>query len=147
MTVLSESLAADVYLKLENLQTTGSFKFRGATNKVRSLDPEVASKGVLVASTGNHGLAVAEALKRSGYPGTIYLPPSASPAKLRALRRYPVELVLHGQDPIESELEARRQAQKQGRPYISPYNDLEVVAGQGTAGIEILQQLPNVDQL
>ena len=142
---ISESLDADIFLKLENLQTTGSFKFRGALNKVLSLDPEEASRGVFVASTGNHGLAVAEALKRSGYPGTIYLPPTASPAKLRALRRYPVKLVLHGQDPMESEVEARRLSQELECAYVSPYNDLEVVAGQGTCGSEIIQQLPDVD--
>ena len=142
---LSESLQAQVFLKLENLQTTGSFKFRGALNKVLSLDPAEASKGVFVASTGNHGLAVAEALKRSGYPGTIYLPPTASPAKLRALGRYPVQLVLHGEDPIESELEARRLSEELECAYISPYNDFEVVAGQGTCGNEIVQQLPDVD--
>lgn len=143
--LLSEQLEAEIYLKLENLQVTGSFKFRGALNKTLALDPVEARKGILTASTGNHGLAVAEALKRAGYPGTIYLPPKASPAKVNALGRYPVELRFHGDDPIEAELEARRLSREQGRPYISPYNDLEVVAGQGTLGRELVEQLPEVE--
>ncbi len=131
-----------LYLKLECLQKTRSFKLRGAINKLLSLSPEARSKGVITASTGNHGLAVAFGLDLLNAPGKIVLPETAAPKKVALLERYNVELVFHGQDSAASETYARDLAVTSGQPFVSPYNDWDVVAGQGTIGIELLDQLP-----
>lgn len=148
----SEILAASaggqtaVWLKCENLQHTGSFKLRGACNKILTLSPEELARGVVTASTGNHGRGVAHALDVVGARGTIYLPTIVSAGKLEALRRYPsVILELYSPDSDETEMHARRVAEEDGRIYISPYNDLDVIAGQGTVGVEIWRQCPGLD--
>jgi threonine dehydratase len=149
----SEILAAaagatetSVWLKCENLQHTGSFKLRGACNKVLMLPPEDLSRGVVTASTGNHARGVAHALGIVGGRGTIYLPTIVSPGKLEALRRYPsVSLELYHTDSDETEMHARRMAEESGRVYISPYNDCDVIAGQGTVGVELWRQCPALD--
>ena len=133
-----------LYLKLECLQKTRSFKLRGALNKLLSMTPEARAQGVITASTGNHGLAVAFGLDLLDAPGKIVLPETAAPKKVALLERYNVELVFHGQDSATSEAYARELAAKSGQPFISPYNDWEVVAGQGTIGIELLDQLPSL---
>lgn len=143
--VLSRQCDSKVYLKLDNLQLTGSFKLRGAFNKLLSLSDREAAFGVVTASTGNHGLAVAHALRTTGRQGVIYLPESASPSKVELLRSYEIPLVLHGNACEEAELEARRVAGEKGQAYISPYNDPEVVAGQGTLAVELERQLPDMD--
>ena len=143
--LLSELTAARVYLKLENLQHTGSFKLRGAINKLLSLSPEQRRRGIVAASSGNHGAAVAYGCRLLGIVGTVFVPEHASPAKLAAMRRFGVEVRLFGDDGLLSEQEARRYAGQQGLVYISPYNDLAVVAGQGTVGLEIAEQLPDVE--
>ena len=137
--------AAQVFLKLENLQATGSFKLRGALNKLLALDEAQRSKGIITASTGNHGLAVAYALETLGLRGSIYLPENASPQKVAMLRRYDVALVFHGTDGVEAERQARRVSEQEGRVYVSPYNDPYVLAGQGTIAVEVLKQLDGVD--
>lgn len=137
--------AAQVFLKLENLQATGSFKLRGALNKLLALDEAQRRKGIITASTGNHGLAVAYALETLGLRGSIYLPENASPQKVAMLRRYDVALVFHGTDGVEAERQARRVSEQEGRVYVSPYNDPHVIAGQGTIGVEVLRQLDAVD--
>ncbi len=137
--------AAQVFLKLENLQATGSFKLRGALNKLLALDEAQRRKGIITASTGNHGLAVAYALETLGLRGSIYLPENASPQKVAMLRRYDVALVFHGTDGVEAERQARRVSEQEGRVYVSPYNDPHVIAGQGTIGVEVLKQLDGVD--
>ena len=142
---LGLSDAAQVFLKLENLQATGSFKLRGALNKLLTLDEAQRRRGLITASTGNHGLAVAHALQALGLRGSIYLPETASPQKLAMLRRYDVPLVFHGADGVEAERFARRVSEQEGRVYVSPYNDPHVVAGQGTIGVEILREMPTVD--
>ena len=142
---LSASTGAEVFLKLENLQWTGSFKLRGATNKLLSLPPEERGKGVVTASTGNHGAAVAFAGARFGVPTSIFAPESASRAKLTTIQNMGGEVHLVTGDALQSELAAREFGKDTGRAYISPYNDKEVIAGQGTLGIEILEQLPDVD--
>ena len=139
------SEAAQVYLKLENLQATGSFKLRGALNKLLALDQAQRRKGIVTASTGNHGLAVAYALSTLGMRGSIYLPENPSPQKLAMLRRYDVDLTFHGTDGVEAEREARRVSEQEGRVYVSPYNDPHVMAGQGTIAVEVLKQLDGVD--
>jgi threonine dehydratase len=143
---LADSPSSTVWLKCENLQHTGSFKLRGALNKILTLPPEALARGVVAASTGNHGRGVAHALAGLGARGTIFLPSTAPPAKLDALRRYPsVTLEIRGGESAETEAYAREVAARTGRAYISPYNDLDVVAGQGTIAVELWQQCPNLD--
>jgi threonine dehydratase len=144
--VLGEETGASVWLKCEQLQWSGSFKLRGALNAVLSLTPEQRERGIITASTGNHGRAVATALKAVNAHGTVYLPTTAAEVKVRALRRFPqVELVFFGENGGTSELEAGAVAAREGRHYISPYNDPVVVAGQGTLGREMAEQCPPID--
>ncbi len=142
---LSRLFAANVYLKLENLQLTGSFKIRGAFNKILSLTQDERMRGVVTASTGNHGVAVAHALQTLGVRGIIFLPENASEAKLRDLRAYNVEIKFYGQDCVDAENYARRFAEENGMTYVSPYNDLKIVAGQGTVAMEIAEDLKKID--
>ncbi|MBX2820028.1 MAG: threonine/serine dehydratase [Rhodothermaceae bacterium] len=135
----------EVYLKLECLQHTRSFKVRGALNKLLSLDDEEKEKGIVTASTGNHGMAVTFGLKQLDVSGTIYLPETVSERKLNVLKRYGANVQFFGDDSVYTEQYARKQADERGQVYISPYNDPKVVAGQGTIGVELLNQLPSLD--
>lgn len=136
---------AGIYLKLESEQHTGSFKARGALNKVLTLSEPVRQAGLVTASTGNHAQGFARALSIAGGRGVIYLPENAQPAKVEALRHYDVELAFHGTDCLQTELHAKRVAEQDGLTWVSPYNDPMVIAGQGTIGVEILADLPEVD--
>jgi len=142
---LSRTLGCSVLLKNEHLQPTGSFKIRGASNKIRILGEEARRQGVTTASSGNHGQAVALAGSKTGVPVTVYVAATASPTKMAAIRALGAELVVVNGPPIEAELLARRHAQEQGKVYISPYNDLDVIAGQGTMGMEMIEQAPDLD--
>ena len=142
---LSRTLGCSVLLKNEHLQPTGSFKIRGASNKIRILGEEARRQGVTTASSGNHGQAVALAGSKTGVPVTVYVAATASPTKMAAIRALGAELVVVNGPAIEAELLARRHAQEQGKVYISPYNDLDVVAGQGTMGMEMIEQAPDLD--
>jgi threonine dehydratase len=141
----SDALAANVYFKLENLQTTGSFKLRGATNRLMTLSEEDRAKGCVTASSGNHGAAVACAMQKLGTKGVIFVPEQTSKAKVDKIRSYDGDARFFGTDGLDTEQHAREYAEKNSMLYLSPYNDMEVVAGQGTCGIEILAQLPDVD--
>ncbi len=132
-------------MKREDLQHTGSFKLRGALNAVLSLDPRARRRGVVVASTGNHGLAVTHALAIAGVRGTIVVPRTIDPAKRARLERAGAKLLVCGDDSVETEAAARAIAANRRLHYVSPYNDAAVVAGQGTLGLEILEDLPDVD--
>ncbi len=134
--------SGDIFFKLENLQQTGSFKLRGASNKILSLDREQAAHGVIAASNGNHGLGVAAAAKRAGIAAEVYVSAHVSPSKAKRIEEYGVRIHRVGEDPLEAELAARSTAAKQGQVFISPYNDLEVMAGQGTIAVELIRQLP-----
>jgi threonine dehydratase len=134
-----------VLLKAEHLQPTGSFKIRGATNKIHVLGETARSTGVITASTGNHGQAVARAGAMARVPVTVYVAASTVPEKMEAIRGWGAELVVLDGNPLHAELEARRRAAEQNKPYISPYNDLDVVAGQGTLGVELAEQAPELD--
>ena len=136
---------ANVWLKLENLQRTGSFKVRGAFNKLLSLDDSELEKGCVMASSGNHGAASAYAMAKLGIKGLIFVPETTSSSKLGAIQRFGGDVRLYGTESGESEREARRFADKNGMTYISPYNDLAVIGGQGTCGVEIADQLDNID--
>ena len=142
---LSRETGADVHLKLECVQVTGSFKARGALNKLLSLGAAERARGVVAASTGNHGLAVAHALALLGIAGEIFLPASVSPAKLEGLRARGARVRLVDEDPGVVETVARRDAEGTGRIYVSPYNDPQVIGGQGTVGVELLRQLEGMD--
>lgn len=142
---LSLKTGAEVLLKCENLQVTGSFKVRGATNRLLTMDEGRRRHGVIAASSGNHGIAVAHAGKALGVPVTVYVPEQASPVKVAAMQRLGARVVRFGTDGLDTELEARRVAETEGRFYVSPYNDLAVVAGQGTIGVELRRQSPPID--
>lgn len=142
---LSEMLGCDVSLKCEHLQHTGSFKFRGASNKVRLMPDAMRRDGVITASTGNHGMALAKAGALAGVPVTVYASNASVTSKQAAIRALGAELVTLDLPALDVELAAREEANRSGRFYVSPYNDLEVVAGQGTVGIELNEQDPDID--
>lgn len=144
-TALSERAGAEVWLKCENLQVTGSFKVRGATNRLLNLRVDARARGVVAASSGNHGVAVAHAGKALGIPVTVYVPEFASPVKVAAMQRLGATVVTFGTDGLDTEIEARNAAALRNREYISPYNDLVIMAGQGTIGSELRRQLPGLD--
>lgn len=150
-TILEESVfysqkgGANVFLKMENLQHTGSFKVRGAMNKILSLSREELARGVVTASTGNHGAAVAFSLGTIGAKGTVFVSESASPSKLAAIKRLGAEVRHIGNDPIEAENYARKFANENKLAYISPYNDPKIIGGQGTIAVELLKQLETID--
>jgi threonine dehydratase len=141
----SDATGAEVYFKLENRQPTGSFKLRGATNGLMSLTSEQRESGCVAASSGNHGAAVAYAMRELGLSGLIFVPEQVSAAKADAIRSFGGEIRLFGTDGLDTEQEARAYAEREGMYYVSPYNDRTVIAGQGTCGIEIAKQLPDAD--
>ncbi len=138
---------AEAWLKCEHLQHTGSFKFRGALNRLMSLDAQEQARGVIAASTGNHGQGVARAARILGIAATVYVPEAAAPVKLAPMRALGAEVVPVPGDGLAAELEGRRVAETDGRVFVSPYNDPVVVAGQGTIGLELSEQLPKLDAL
>lgn len=142
---LSAWLGCEVYLKCEHLQTIGSFKIRGASNKIRLLTPDQRRAGVTTASTGNHGKAVACAGRAAGVAATVYVAKETAQGKIDAIRAYGAEVVVVDGPPIDAERTARAAAETRGRTYISPYNDRDVMAGQGTMGLELLEQQPELD--
>jgi threonine dehydratase len=142
---LSATLGCQVLLKCEHLQPTGSFKVRGSANKIRLLGEAARRAGVITASTGNHGQGTARAGALAGVAVTVYVGTSTTPQKIAAIRALGAEVVIIDGPPIDAELEARRQADLQGKTYVSPYNDLDVVAGQGTIGVELSRQAPELD--
>jgi len=141
----SQLSGANVYFKCDNLQHTGSFKVRGALSKVLSLSEDELKRGVVTASTGNHGAAVAYALSQINRTGTVFVPTIASKSKVDAIKRLGAEVRYFAEDSAETEAHARQYASQHGAVYVSPYNDPLIIAGQGTLGIEIAIQLPTVD--
>lgn len=142
---LSRAYGFEVLLKLENLQHTGSFKVRGAFNKVLSLEPELRSRGIIAASSGNHGAAVAWCARELGIQATVFVPEGASAAKVDKIRSFGATLEFYGTDGLDTELFARSEAMRTGVAYASPYNDEAVIAGQATAGVEMLEQNAQFD--
>ena len=138
---------ANVWLKLENLQTTGSFKLRGACNKLLSLSRDQTAAGCVVASSGNHGAATAYTMSKLGINGIIFVPQWASSAKVDAIRRVGIKVEHFGTDGLDTEEHARQYAIDNGMTYVSPYNDADVIVGQATCGVEIAKQIGNVDAL
>ena len=146
---LAQACGADeVRLKLEHLQPTGSFKVRGAESAVASIAAGGSGARIITASSGNHGIAVARAVARHGLSVTILVGGSVSPAKLAHLRELETDrctVEIFGRDTDDTEPEARRRQELGAGIYVSPYNDAEVVAGQGTVGLEMLEDWPEVD--
>lgn len=128
--------------KMESWQRTGSFKLRGASNKLLSLTQEQASRGVIAASNGNHGLGVAAAASKLGIAAEVFVSSHVSPPKAERIEQYGAVIRRVGSNPLEAELAARNAALEQGKVFISPYNDMEVMAGQGTIAVELEQQRP-----
>jgi threonine dehydratase len=145
--VLSRELGARIYLKWECDQKTGSFKLRGALNKLRTLPAEQKKRGIVSASTGNHGLALSYASKIEGVSLTLFLPDNAVREKIQKIGKFGVDLKFHGASCEQAEIYARRIAAETGRIFISPYNDYDIIHGQGTLGIEILEELPDLDDV
>ena len=142
---LSAQTSSEVWLKLEHLQLTGSFKLRGAANKLLSLTPDERARGVITASNGNHGIAVCYAARQVGVTPQVFMRHGVSEAKLKLIELLGGQPVFFGNDPLAAELKARQTAQETGQVFISPYNDTQVIAGQGTIGVELHRQLENSD--
>jgi len=135
---------AGLWFKLENLQATGSFKARGAVHKLLSLGDDARARGLVTASGGNHGAAVAFAGRQAGVPTAIYVPDNTADLKRRKIRAFGAELAVEGGYFDEANAAALRRAEADRRTYIHPFADSAVIAGQGTVGLEILDDLPEV---
>ena len=145
--VLSTAGNCRVHLKLENQQLTGAFKLRGAMNKLLSLSEPTRAKGVVAASSGNHGMAVACGASRLSCPAVVFVTDAAVESKVAAIEAYGVEVRRRGADCVLTEAAARDFAAAEAMTYVSPYNDPLVVAGQGTIGLELEKQLPDLDAI
>src|SRR5947199_6948975 len=134
----------EVRLKAENLQRTGSFKIRGAVNKLSTLSTEERAAGVVAASAGNHGQAVAWAARELGAPATIYVPLDAPMAKVEACRNYGAKTVMSGADFEDALSAARQHVEETGGTFVHPYEDQFVIAGHGTIALELADQVPEM---
>jgi threonine dehydratase len=143
--MLCEKVGAEVWLKLENLQLSGSFKLRGVINTILSLSPADSRRLLVAASTGNHGAAFAHAVSLFGLRGKLFMPRTAARVKVEALRATGIALEVVGDDCVEAEMSAASFARENDAVWISPYNDPEVVAGQGTVAAELVEQLEDFD--
>jgi threonine dehydratase len=143
---LSKRFAASVYLKLEYLQPTGSFKLRGAANKILSLTPQDRQRGVATFSTGNHGLAVAYMAKELGVPASVFISSRVPEVKVNNLKALGVDVVVHGASQDDAEENCYRVAEEKGLTVIKPFDDPFVLAGQGTIALELLKQCPQMDE-
>jgi threonine dehydratase len=144
---LSQKLGANIYFKLETLQPTHSFKVRGAFNSISRLPENVRSRGVVTASGGNHGLAIAFAADTLGIPATILLPAPTPPDRISAIKVLNAKIVLHGASWDDANVEALKVARKNGVAYIHPFDNVDVMAGQGTIVKELVAQIPRIDLL
>ena len=142
---ISAMTGAEVYLKLDNLQRTGSFKERGALNKILALTPEETARGVIAASAGNHAQGVAYHAGLRGIRATIVMPEMTPLVKVTSTARYGAQVVLHGANYDEAYAEATRVAAEHGLTFLHPFDDLTVMAGQGTLGLELLEQIEDLE--
>jgi threonine dehydratase len=143
--ILSELMGCEVFLKLENLQMTGSFKERGSLNKILQLTAQQKQAGVITASAGNHAQGVAHAAKLCGIPAVIVMPETAPLAKVRGTREFGAQIVLHGNGYDEAYEKALELQASAGYSFIHAFDDPQVIAGQGTIGLELLEQVPAMD--
>jgi len=142
---LAPNSGVRLYAKLENEQETGSFKLRGATNKIMSLSQAERQRGVVTASNGNHGLGVALAAQKSGTPVEVFVSEWVAPERAARIEELGAVVTRTDGQPLDAEKAARASAAQSGRTYISPYNDPDVMAGQGTVAVELLEQVTSVD--
>ncbi len=142
---LSNLSGGEVFLKLENLQITNSFKPRGAVNKLLHLSSEEEDRGIITASAGNHGQGVAYAAQKLGLQAKVVVPKTTPHVKIEGIRKFGAELVLFGDNYDEAECRAKELARRDGCAYISPYDDELIISGHGTVGLEIVEACPGVD--
>lgn len=142
---LSSISDSNVFLKLENFQYTGSFKLRGAMNKILNLPDK--SISVVAASSGNHGAAIAYSLRNLKMKGLVYVPENAVPSKVKLIKKYGVKVRYSGNDSLIAESSAISYAEENNLSFVSPYNDIDVISGQGTIGVEMINQLKDLDVL
>jgi threonine dehydratase len=142
---LGDLCGGEVRLKLENQQLTGSFKVRGALNKMLKLTPKERARGVVTASAGNHAQGIGYAARILGVDATIVVPSNTPMIKREAIERYGVRLIVHGDEYMEAEKHARELERDQRLVFASAYNDLDIVAGQGTIGLEVAEAWPEID--
>ncbi|WP_182376174.1 threonine ammonia-lyase [Nocardioides sp. WS12] len=143
--LLSEHTGLQVWLKAEPFQRTGSYKFRGPLNKFSKLSDEQRNRGVVCSSAGNHAQGVALAAQLEGIRAVVVMAENATPSKIEATKAYGAEVILHGQIWDEANEMALKLVEEQGLTYIHPFDDLELISGQGTLGMEIMDDLPDVD--
>jgi threo-3-hydroxy-L-aspartate ammonia-lyase len=146
-TQLDARTGASIHLKAEHLQRVGAFKFRGATNAVAALDPAVRARGIVAFSSGNHAQAVALACQLHAVPATIVMPTDAPAVKLAATRGYGAEVVTYDRYTEDRRAIGQRIADERGATVVPPFDHPDVVAGQGTAGLELLEEVPDLDLL
>ena len=144
---LGRRTAAQVFLKLENMQATGSFKIRGAANAILKLSEEGGAAGVVAASSGNHGRAVAYVAQQLGMASTICMTDLVPEDKIRGIREFGADVVLHGDDQNQAVEMALRIAEERDFRLIPPFDDALIISGQGTIGLEILEQMPDIEAL
>jgi threonine dehydratase len=145
--LLSSLTGAEVWLKLENRQLTGSFKLRGATNRISLLTPEERRKGVVAASSGNHAQGIAYATRELGVKAVIVVPGNTPKVKRDAIRALGANLTVHGDEYMEAERLAQQIGRENGMPFLSPYNDPDLIAGQGTVALEMVEDCPELDTI
>ncbi|MDP2900286.1 MAG: threonine/serine dehydratase [Candidatus Bathyarchaeota archaeon] len=143
--LLSGLTGGEVWLKLENRQLTGSFKIRGASNRIALLTPEERARGVVAASSGNHAQGVAYAARELGVKAVIVVPGNTPKVKRDAIRALGADLTVHGGEYMEAERLAQAISRERGLPFLSPYNDADLIAGQGTVGLEMVEDGPALD--
>ena len=139
---LSKETNSNIFLKLENLQKTGSFKARGALNKILNIN---STEKVVAASSGNHGAAVSYALSKKNMIGTIYVPKNVKKSKVKNIESFGSKVIKFGDDCLDAENEAIRLCKENNLTFVSPYNDYDIISGQGTIGVEILEQYSIID--
>src|SRR5919112_409326 len=142
---LSRVCGAEIYCKLDHLQITGSFKERGARNKLMLLPPEERKRGVIAASAGNHALALAYHGQELGIAVTVVMPKWAPLIKVTNCRGFGANIITHGESYDEARAHARRTAEEKGATYVPGFDDRDIIAGQGSMGLEILEDVPDVD--
>ncbi len=143
--LLSELIGGEVWLKLENRQLTGSFKIRGASNRIALLTPDERRRGVVAASSGNHAQGVAYAARQFGVKAAIVVPGNTPKVKTDAIRSLGADLTVHGDEYMEAERLAQSMSRDGGMSFLSPYNDPDLIAGQGTVGLEMVEDGPQLD--
>ena len=143
--IFSKEAGNEVYIKPENLQKTGSFKIRGAYNKITNLSDEEKKKGVIASSAGNHAQGVAYGAKESGIKAVIVMPKSTPLIKVESTKQYGAEVVLHGDVYDDAFKKAKELEEKEGYIFVHPFDDEDVIHGQGTIALEILEELPETD--